>query len=118
MSDRDMCLPVGLIGWSQDSVSGSFGNGQDIRIAIEALRSLTNDQRRAVIATYDPLRVVEFRDQGWITLDNRLLYIFRALLLPETSISVRLATTEEAKEFRKKLTTEGATIVLRSNRHS
>jgi len=109
-------LPVGLIGWSQDSIAGTFRDGTDVQASINALRGVTNDQRRAFIATYPLIRVASFEGQGWITLDNRRLFVFRSLLLPTTPITVRLATYEEAQELRRKLTTrdEGATIVIRN----
>ena len=80
------------------------------------LRGLTHDERRAIVATYPLIHVVDFDEQGYITLENRRLYIFRAVLLPNTPIAVRLATSDEAQELRRKLTTmdEGATIVVRS----
>lgn len=120
MSDRDICLAVGLVGWSQDSIRSSFRTGEDIQAAINVLRALPHEQRIHFLAAFEPIRVVDFDDQGWITLDNRRLYIFRSLLLPRTPMSMRITTYEEAQELRYKLTTtdEGATIVVRSNRNS
>lgn len=66
-----------------------------------------------------PIRVVEFEgDVGWITLDNRRLFVFRSLLPPRTPLTMTVATYEEAKELKRKLTTRdgGATIVVRANR--
>ncbi|KAK0186212.1 hypothetical protein F5146DRAFT_1069854 [Armillaria mellea] len=110
-------LPVDQVGWSQDSIAGTFRTGQDIRAASIALRRLSEDERIAVVATYPPIRVVEFETQGWITLDNRRLFLFRAILSPGTPIPVRVATAEEARELIYKLTTknEGASIVVRAN---
>lgn len=123
MSGDDECpahLPVGLIGWSQDSIADSFRDGRDLQVAINALRRLTHEERVEIVTTtYPPVRVVQFEDQGWITLDNRRLFVFRSVLLPTTPIPIQVATLEEAQELRRKLTTEdeGATIVVRLNRH-
>jgi hypothetical protein len=109
-------LPVNQIGWSQDSISGTFQMGGNVQAAVNALRTLNHDQRRDFIAdTYPPIRVVCFDQQGWITLDNRRLYIFRQVLDRGTTIRVQVATAAEAEELRRKLTTtdEGATIVIR-----
>ncbi|KAL4067474.1 hypothetical protein V8B97DRAFT_928977 [Scleroderma yunnanense] len=113
-------VEVDQIGWSQDSISDTFQDGRDVQQAINALRRLTHEERVAIVATYPPIRVVQFVDQGWITLDNRRLFLFRAVLLPGTPIRVRVATLQEAEELKRKLTTgdEGATIVVRSNRRN
>lgn len=38
-----------------------------------ALHDLTHERRVAnVVVTYQPIRVVQFEGQGWITLDNRV----------------------------------------------
>lgn len=111
----EISLPVGLVGWSQDSISGTFRDGRDIQATINALRGGTNEQRRAFLATFPPIRVVYFVGQGWITLDNRRLYVFRTLLLPGTLMTMRVATIGEAQELRRKLTNRygGANIVFR-----
>ncbi|PPQ65110.1 hypothetical protein CVT24_003071 [Panaeolus cyanescens] len=115
--DCQMFLPVGSIGWAQDSIASTFRNGEDLRNAHLAFRRLTNAERLDIIRTYPPIRVVQFETQGWITLDNRRLYLFRSVLDPGTHIPVRIATYQEAQELRYKLTTRdsGATIVVRAN---
>ncbi|KAG2070450.1 hypothetical protein BDR04DRAFT_1099956 [Suillus decipiens] len=114
----DIDLPVDQIGWSQDSIAGSFRDGGDLRDLVNSLRALPHEQRVQLVGTYPPIRVVQFETQGWITLDNRRLYLFRDILNPGTQIRVRVATLQEAQELRWKLTTdnEGATIVVRANR--
>lgn len=121
MSDRDICLPVGLVGWSQDSIAGRFRDGRSFTRAITALRAESLEVRVAFLAEMGPIRVVEFQgDVGWITLDNRRLHMFRSLLPPGTPLTMRVATYEEAMELKRKLTTRngGAAIVVRSNRNS
>lgn len=114
----EMDLPVGQIGWAQDSIASTFRNGEDLRDAHLAFRRLSNAERLAIVRTYPRIRVVQFETQGWITLDNRRLYLFRTVLEPGTPIPVRVATYQEAQELRYKLTTRdsGATIVVRANR--
>ncbi|KAG6908518.1 hypothetical protein DXG01_004370 [Tephrocybe rancida] len=118
MDECDMELPVEQVGWAQDSIASTFRNGEDLRDAHLAFRNLSNGERLAIVRTYPAIRVVEFQTQGWITLDNRRLYLFRTVLDPGTQIPVRVATPQEAQELRFKLTTrdEGATIVVRANR--
>ncbi|KAI9452408.1 hypothetical protein BJY52DRAFT_1292939 [Lactarius psammicola] len=120
MSDDDcnIRLPVGSIGWSQDSISGSFRDGKDIRTLVNSLRQLSHEERVQLVGEFPPIRVVGFVTQGYITLDNRRLFLFRQLLDPGTQITVRIATYQETEELKTKLTTndEGATIVIPANR--
>ncbi|KIY51638.1 hypothetical protein FISHEDRAFT_56549 [Fistulina hepatica ATCC 64428] len=114
-------LPVGLIGWSQNAIEGTFREGRDVQEAIKALRALPHGQRERFIETYFPsIHVVEFEEQGWIALDNRRLLLYRSLVLPTTEISVQIATDQETQELRRKLLEgdEGATIVIRANRRA
>jgi len=116
--DCDINLSVDQIHWSQDSIAGTFRDGSDLRALINSLRGLPHERRVELVATYPRIRVVQFESQGWITLDNRRLYLFREILDPGTQIGVRVATFQEAQELRRKLTTdnEGATIAVRANR--
>ena len=108
-------IAVGEIGWSQDSIAGVFRDGHNVHQDIAALRQETLEQILFSIRRYPPIRVVRFVDQGWITLDNRRLYLFRSVLRPETIIEVRIATLAEAEELKWKLTTrdEGRSTLVR-----
>lgn len=116
--DCEVQLAVGEVGWSQDSIAGTFRDGGDIRVMINELRQMSLESRIQLVREFPPIRVVQFEDQGWITLDNRRLHIFRSILPPGTQITARIATLAEAQELRRKLTTrdEGATIAVRANR--
>ena len=72
-------------------------------------------EQHVFFAEFPPNRLVLFERQGWITLDNRRLYLMRQLLDPGTVIWAVQATAAEANELRHKLTTEdeGATISIR-----
>lgn len=120
----DSCPPFEVnvedIGFSQDSIAGSLGNGRNVQAAVKQLRNLINEERRKFLAELDaPIRVVHFPtfQLPYITLDNRRLWMFRELLKPGTPVTVRMATMEEAKELRRKLAVSngGATIAVRAN---
>jgi hypothetical protein len=114
----DLRLPVEQIGWSQDSIaSTSKGRNEDLRDTHLSFRSLTNDERLAIVNTYPPIRVVSVETQGWITLDNPRLFLFRTILNPGTLIPVRVATYQESQELQTKLTSpdSDATLVVRAN---
>jgi len=111
-------LPVGEIRWSQNSTASSFFEtpNEDLRDAHLAFRHLNPAHRFAIIREFPRICVVQFDTYGWVTPDNRHLFLFRQVLSPTTRISVRVATWQEAQELRDKLTTldGGATIVIRS----
>ena len=116
--DRHIRLSVHSIGWTQGAIAGSFQEGRDLRNQINSLRRLPLEQRITLVSQFPPIRVVEFESQGWITLDNRGLYLLRQILDLGSEITARIAATQEAQELRRKLTTdsEGTTIVIRANR--
>ncbi|KAG8712768.1 hypothetical protein FRC08_014115 [Ceratobasidium sp. 394] len=116
--EKSLKLAVGLIGWSQDSISDVFGDGEDDMRAVDALRSLNLNDRMAIIATYPTIRVVQSQSYGYITLDKRYLLLFRKVLPPTTEIAARIASATEAAEFTQNFMTynEGATFVVRANR--
>lgn len=112
---EELSLPVDQIGWSQDSIASTFRNGDSLHSVINRLRGATQQEVLAFFAEFPPIRLVCFERQGWITLDNRRLYLMRQLLNPGTVIRAVQATAAEADELRRKLTTgdEGATITIR-----
>lgn len=115
---EEISVEVDQIGWSQDSITDTFQDGKDVRKAINALRRLSHEERVLIAATYPPISVIQLKGQGWITLDTRRLFLFRAIVNPGTQIRVRVATVQEAEELTKKLMSgkEGAAIIIRSNR--
>jgi len=115
---EEISVEVDQIGWSQDSITDTFRDGKDVRKAINALRCLSHEERVLIAATYPPISVIQLKGQGWITLDTRRLFLFRAIVNSGTQIRVRVATVQEAEELTKKLMSgkEGAAIIIRSNR--
>lgn len=109
-------VSVSEIGWAQDSISAHFRDGRNVHEEIGRLNGLTEDERRSAIGRIPRIRVVRFETQGWITLDNRRLYILRAVLRPGTLITVQVATYDEAMELKRKLTTrnEGKWVIVRN----
>ncbi|PPQ65111.1 hypothetical protein CVT24_003072 [Panaeolus cyanescens] len=116
--DGEMELRIEQIGWAQTSSASTYRVDEDLRDAHLAFRRLRNTERLHVVRTYPPIRVVQIETQGWITLDNRRLCLFRTVLDPGTRIPVRVATEEEAQKLRYHLTSQdsSATIVIRANR--
>ncbi|MFD4948868.1 DUF6531 domain-containing protein [Streptomyces sp. NPDC058409] len=92
--------------FSQDSIKGTFKNGQSVQDLVDALKA-----GRVVASDLPPIRV--FRQNGKIyTLDNRRLYAFR-----EAGVNIRFtrASAEEVQSESWKMTTrnDGTSIVVR-----
>ena len=51
-----------------------------VQQAINALRRLTHAERVAIVAMYPPITVVQFEEQGWITLDQQAARLVRGSL--------------------------------------
>ncbi|UKZ78735.1 hypothetical protein TrVFT333_006481 [Trichoderma virens FT-333] len=81
-------LPVENIGYSQDSIGSTFSNGQRLEDVIFSLRSMSPQSRIEAIKKFPIIRVVEFQSQGWITLDNRRLKVFKDALEGDAQTSV------------------------------
>jgi hypothetical protein len=123
--DCPATLRVDQIQFSQDSISGQFRDGGDVREAINNLRNASLASRLAFINSFPPIRVVPLPLSGreataYVSLDNRRLHIMRSLLPPDTAIPVQWATAQEANELVWKWTATGSgmTIVVRGRRRN
>lgn len=114
MSQEDN-LEVGKIRWLQGSISDIFKDGKNIQAAIDRL---PRGESEAEVAKYPLIRVVP-AEHGWVTLDNRQLFLFKKVLETETVIHVEIVTLDEASQQRWKLTNRngGESIVVLPNRH-
>ena len=117
MSQEDN-LDVGKIKWLQGSISDTFKDGKNIQAAIDRLLPLPHGEREAEVVKYPLIRVVP-AEHGWVTLDNRQLFLFKKVLETETVIHVEIVTLDEASQQRWKLTNRngGESIVVLPNRH-
>ncbi|MFI9112904.1 RHS repeat domain-containing protein [Streptomyces venezuelae] len=92
--------------YSQDSIKGSFKDGQSFEQAIDALK-----EGRTKASDFPAIRI--FEQQGKIyTLDNRRLYVFKEANVP---INFRRATAQEISNESWKMTTQndGTSIRVR-----
>jgi len=123
--DCPATLPLEHIQFSQDSISGEFRSGDNIRDVINNMMNASFDSRLAFINEFPPIRVVPLplagmRNEAWVSLDNRRLRMMRSLLPPGTSVPVQWATIEEAEQLLWKWTArgDGMTIVVRGRRRN
>jgi hypothetical protein len=114
-------VPVGSHVFSQDDISGTFRDGQDVRPLVTKLRELSVEDRLASIGLYPPIHVVSISVPNTtmeylLSLDNRMLGIFRSVLPAETEITVQLASGKEREAIMQKWTSksEGLLISIRA----
>lgn len=95
-------MPVGAIGWTQDSISSRVYNitlqsQVEIRAVVHAA---LNDPRGALAYMRehfpDPIRVFDSGANGTLSIDNRRLAIYRMVVPSSTQIPVRVLTREQA----------------------
>jgi len=118
--DCPATLRIEQIQYSQDSISGRFTDGVDVRDSINNLMNASLESRLAFINSFPAIRVVPLPLTGreeitFVSLDNRRLHIMRSLLPPGTPVPVQWATTQEAGELVRKWTAKGSgmTILVR-----
>lgn len=61
---EELSLPVDQIGWSQDSITSTFKNGDNLRSIFNRLRGATQQEVLALFAELPPIRLVCFERQG------------------------------------------------------
>ncbi|KAK0701209.1 hypothetical protein B0T21DRAFT_353792 [Apiosordaria backusii] len=95
-------LPVGSIGWTQDSVRPlvyNVASSQRVPL-LERVTAALNDYRGAAAylreAFPEPITVFYHDDHGFLSIDNRRLTVIRLALAADTLIPVRIVTREEA----------------------
>lgn len=95
-------MPVGAIGWTQDSISSRVYNitlqsQVEIRAVVHAA---LNDPRGALAYMRehfpDPIRVFDSGANGTLSIDNRRLAIYRMVVPSSIQIPVRVLTREQA----------------------
>lgn len=95
-------MPVGAIGWTQDSISRSIYNvtAHDTVPIRDVVRRALNDPRGALTFMRehfpDPIRVFDSGENGTLSLDNRRLTVYRMVVSSDTAIPVRVITREQA----------------------
>jgi hypothetical protein len=113
-------VPVGALVFSQNDISGTFRDGQDVRPLVSKLRELSVEDRLTSIGLYPPIHVVSVsvpntNIEYLLSLDNRMLSIIRSVLPGDTEITVQLASAQERETIMKKWTSklEGLLISIR-----
>ncbi|KAG2139202.1 uncharacterized protein EDB93DRAFT_1163901 [Suillus bovinus] len=95
-------MPVGAIGWTQDSISSRVYNVTlDSHVEIQAIVDAALSDPRGALAFMrehfpDPIRIFDSGKNGFLSIDNRRLAIFRMVLSSEIQIPVRVLTREQA----------------------
>jgi hypothetical protein len=104
-------VPIGALVFSQDDVSGTFRDGQDVRPLVTKLRELSVEDRLASVGLYPPIHVVSIsvpntNIEYLLSLDNRMLSIFRSVLPAGAEITVQLASGKEREIIMQKWTSK------------
>jgi hypothetical protein len=114
-------VPVGSLVFSQDDISGTFHDGQDVRPLVTKLGELSVEDRLTSIGLYPPIHVVSIsvpntNIEYLLSLDNRMLSIFRSVLPAGAEITVQLASGKERETIMQKWTSklEGLLICIRA----
>lgn len=95
-------MPVGAIGWTQDSISRRIYN-VTLRQQVEiqgVVNAARNDPRGALTFMRehfpDPIRVYDAGEDGTLSVDNRRLAVYHMVVPSDAQIPVRVLTRDQA----------------------